>query len=344
MASRLNKSTKIWTLARDLGLSVQTDPTDAIRQFCERRVARIIHDFSGCRTLADLLGMVSNTVGTKFEIVTSENDLDEIQNRYIQRGETAFATLRAELQADTFGITIQRRKRDAWEPRFVSVIDCRGEKAAREYFTKWHELAHLLCLTDQMRLSFRRTHSDRHSKDPEETMMDIIAGHLGFLPALITPHAKGEISFRRIEVLREHLCPEASRESAVTGIARAWPTPVLLVRAELGLKANEARQANQIGFGFARQPHPVLRAVTIIENERARRAGFRIHSNMRAPERSIVHRVFEGHSPDGDADENLDWWESSDGNRLPSIPIRVHARRVWDRVEALIVPANRSYS
>jgi hypothetical protein len=339
MASKLNKSTKIWTLAKDLGLKVKSDPTEAIREYCEKRVVRIIHDFSGCRTLADLLNMVSNTLGTKFEIVRTDQDLDEVQTRYTEKGETAFATLHTELRADTFGITIQRRRRQEWEPRFVSVIDCRGKKASREYFTKWHELAHLLCLTDQMRLSFHRTHPNRQSKDPEETMMDVIAGHLGFLPMLIRPHAKGEISFEKIEVLRERLCPEASRESAVTGIVHAWPSPVSLVRAEVALKANEARQASQMGFSFAKQPLPALRAVTVIENEEARRAGFRIHPNMRVPERSIVHAVFEGQLHDGEADENLDWWESSDGSRLSSIPVRVHARRAWDRVEALIAPA-----
>lgn len=340
MASKLNKSTKIWTLARDLGLKVKDDPTDAIRQYCEKRVATVIHEFSGCRTLTELLDMVSNTLGTRFEIVTTDADLSEVQDRYVQKGESAFATLTTELGTGVFGITFQRRKRESWEPRFVSVIDCRGDKAAREYFTKWHELAHLLCLTDQMRLSFRRTHSDRQSKDPEESMMDVIAGHLGFFPALIRPHAKGDASFEKIESLRIRICAEASRESAITGIVHAWQSPVLLVRAELALRAEEVRQAKQMGFGFAAKPVPVLRAVTVIENGEARRARFRIHPNMRVPDRSIVHAVFDDQLRNGGADENLDWWESSDGKQLSSTPIRVDARRTWNGVEALIAPAS----
>jgi hypothetical protein len=41
MASKLSKSTKIWTLARDLRLKVKGDPTVAIREYCQQRVARI---------------------------------------------------------------------------------------------------------------------------------------------------------------------------------------------------------------------------------------------------------------------------------------------------------------
>ena len=339
MGSRLNRSTKIWTLARDLGLKVKdNDPALAIRQHCEKRVVGIIHDFSGCKTLSDLIEMVRGTLETKFEVVRNNKELCQVRDRYLQKGESGFVNLEAELSGEVFGITFQRRKREAWEPRFVSVIDCRGEKAPREYFTKWHEVAHLLCLTDQLRLSFRRTHSDRNSKDPEESMMDVIAGHLGFLPSLVGPHIDGEISFEAIDSLKERLCPEASRESAVAGFVQAWPTAVILVRAELALREEELRRAQQIGFGFVDRPAPVLRAVTVIANGEARRAGFRIHPRMRVPERSILHALFHGHRKTGEADENLDWWESSDGTRLASIPIRVRARRAWRTVEGLIAP------
>jgi len=61
-------------------------------------------------------------------------------------------------------------------------------------------------------------------------MMDVIAGHLGFLPSLLRPYAKGEISFDTIDSLKERLCPKASRESTVTGVVQAWPAPVILIR------------------------------------------------------------------------------------------------------------------
>ncbi len=339
MASRLDRSAKIWTLARDLGLKIKDEkPADAIRQFCEKRVATIIHDFSGCGTLSELLDMVSVRLGTTFEVVRTDQQLVGLREKFLKKGESAFANIEDELYGDVFGITIRRRKQEEWEREFVSVIDCRGDKAPREYFTKWHEVAHLLCLTDQLRLMFRRTHVERHSKDPEESMMDVIAGHLGFLPALIEPHAKGEISFEKIDSLRERLCPDASRESAVTGIVQAWPSPVILIRAEPAVRMAEARQAKQMGFGFASEPVPVLRAVTVIQNGQARRARFRIHPRMRVPESSILHAVFDGQLAITEADENLDSWGSSDGKNLPSMRIRVKARPTWQSVEGLIMP------
>jgi hypothetical protein len=48
MAARLSRSTEIWTLARDLRLKVKTDLTDAIREYCEKRVAHIIHVVTDC--------------------------------------------------------------------------------------------------------------------------------------------------------------------------------------------------------------------------------------------------------------------------------------------------------
>ena len=59
----------------------------------------------------------------------------------------------------------------------MAVIDCRGGKLARRFFTRWHEIAHRLT-----------THADRGDEepayrsehDPIERMMDEIAGHVGF--------------------------------------------------------------------------------------------------------------------------------------------------------------------
>jgi len=338
MASRLSRATKIWTLARDLGLKPKGDPVLAVREYCEQRVMGMIQEFSSCETLTDLIETVRGRLEATFEIVRDDEELRQIRDRYIEKREAAFANLEAELSRDVFGITFQRRKREPWEPRFVSVIDCRGDKAARKYFTKWHELAHLLCLTDQLRLAFRRTHSHHDSKDPEESMMDVIAGHLGFLPSLVRPHVTGEISFDTLDTMKEHLCPEASREAALTGFVQAWPTPVIFVKARLGFRKEQSGQLDQMNFGFRDHPVPALRATTTISNQEARRVGFRIHQNMRVPQSSILRAVFEGRLSTAESDEDLGWWEASDGTALPAVPIRVKARRAWEAVEGLITP------
>jgi hypothetical protein len=109
------------------------------------------------------------------------------------------------------------------ERQFISIIDCRGEKAVRSYYSKWHELAHLLTLTDQRRFKFCRTHSALVKKDPEEALMEKIAGHLGYLSDLVSRHAKGPISFEKIADIRTTLCPESSVYASIIRMTKSWP-------------------------------------------------------------------------------------------------------------------------
>jgi len=210
------------------------------------------------------------------------------------KGEKIFARLVEELHDDVFGITFRLYNRESWEPEFVSVIDCRGPKAARVYYTKWHEIAHLLVQTDQMRLSYRRTHCETGPKDPEEALIDVIAGKFAFYQPFIKEHAEGEISFEAIENLRARLCPEASQQSALIGFVNVWPEPCLLVQAQLALRKHEKPLPGQESFGFGEQPQPSLRAVKVSPNDAAREIGLTIFENMRVPEQSVIFRAFAG--------------------------------------------------
>ncbi len=110
----------------------------------------------------------------------------------------------------------------------VAVIDCRGDKAARVYYTKWHEIAHVLTLADETRTCFKRTHSSLNVEDLEERMMDMIAARLGFLPAMTIKfmRAFGDINFEAVDELREQLCPGASRQASLINFARFCPSRV----------------------------------------------------------------------------------------------------------------------
>ena len=334
----LKRNYKVHALANDLGIKPTGDPIREIVRFCEKRVRRFLRDFPDCLTLSQLLEISASKLGTRFEEIKSDEQLDEVRARYLRQGERAFASLHEELSSNVFGVTFKRLNRKAWELPYVSVIDCRGDKQFRSYYTKWHELGHLLILTDQMRLAFRRTHFGLDEKDPEEALVDVIAGAFGFLPDLVTPHAKGLASFEQIDTIRMKLCPEASQQSSLIGIAKAWPTPCILLQAQMGLKRGEHRELAQGTLGFQDRPKEVLRAVQVTSNEAARNAGFVIFPNMRIPERSLIHRVFAGDTTDGPVAEDLSWWESSDGSRLPNSKVLVQAQRSWDGVRALIMP------
>jgi hypothetical protein len=338
MASPLKSSIVVRTLARDLGIVHPTDPVSQIVTYCEERVRKFLREFPDSEGLSGLLELVTAKVQTCFRIVNNDHELISLRDEYLRRGEAAFANLPQELGPDVFGITLSLQERQAWELPFVSIIDCRGEKIWRGYFTKWHELAHLLTLTSQTRLAFKRTHC-AEIISPEESLMDIIAGRFAFYAPVIRKYAKGVISFEAIENLRQQLCPEASKQSSVIGITEAWPSPCLLVTAEMALKKGEQTGLNQGRFGFSKGPESKLRATRVKANDEARGVGFRIFENMRVPEQSVIFRVHENDLSYGDQSEDLSWWVSSDGTALGVYPVRVEARRsAGDFIEALISP------
>ena len=250
------------------------------------------------------------------EEIHSEADLEGIRDEYLAKGELIFANLANDLALpDDYAITIKVHPKQPWEPRFVSVIDCRGDKRFRTYFTKWHELAHLLTL--QMRLAFRRSHSRENSNDPEERLMDVIASSAGFLPVFMPDGVTGELSFESIMEIKKEFCPDASAQAALIGIVKAFPSPCILVQAELALKKEEALAQSQFEFGFQSRPKPSLRAVHATVNTAARKVGLQFFDKWRVPTTSVIADVFAkgGYV---EADEDLVWWSASNGKRLGS--------------------------
>jgi hypothetical protein len=338
VSNRLDTKPQIWRLAADLGLRTSESPSRRIRQLVIKRIKQIAAKF-GCASLNDLLSAAAAEVETIFEVIHSDDDVRQIQRRYVDKGEKAFANLHEELRgAGDYAITIRRVRREQWEPQFVSVIDCRGDKRYRSYFSKWHELAHLLTLTPQMRLIFRRTHADSATQDPEETLMDLIAADVGFLPALLASDAALEVNFDGIRRIKEASCPDASTQAATIGIVKALPVPCILVEARLALRKHERASAQQLGLAIAETiAAPALRAVIAIVNDAARDAGIRFHRHWRVPACSVIARVFAegGHAT---ATEDLSLWTTSSGSRLEPCPVVVEARKGWDSVQALLVP------
>jgi hypothetical protein len=286
-----------------------------------------------------LLAATAGEVETTFEEIHSDSDLQQVRSRYVSKGEKAFAKLDEELRgAEDYAITIRQVHREEWEPQFVSAIDCRGGEVFRSYFSRWHELAHLLTVTPQMRLVFRRTHSASTARDPEEVLMDAIAGEVGFLQDFLPVGASTDVSFARIRRIREECCPDASEEAATIGIVKALPVPCILLKAKLGLRKQESASALQMGMGLGeREPTPDLRAVYVTVNNAARDVGIRFYRNWRVPTESVISRVFANDEYSESA-EDLGWWVTSNGSSLDPCPVLVKAKKIRDSVQALLVP------
>jgi hypothetical protein len=152
-------------------------------------------EYGGCRSSDELLAICAQKTGTRFEVVESLAGLDTLVKTWVSRGEMQFATLEREFERGVLGVTFRLRRPHAWECPFVSVIDTRGERKHRAWFTKWHELGHLLILGTSSRLSFCRTHTPELIRDPEEALVDRIAGACAFHPELVRPFADGAPTF-----------------------------------------------------------------------------------------------------------------------------------------------------
>lgn len=334
MSQRKNETPlQIFKLARDLNLKPGADPVAAILNHCDRQIKGFLADMTGCASLSEMLEWVANKVGTVFRVVRSDTELLAVQKEFLDKGERRFANLVNDLSPEVFGITFRRQNAMQWEPAFVSVIDCRGEKAARSYFTKWHEIAHLLTLTNQLRLVFRRTHNSVGGEDPEERLMDRIAGKFGFYAPVFHKLITARISFFEIEKLRTELCPESSSQAALINFVKYWPAPCIFIRAEMGLNSREKAQLKQASFNFVEEPEEVLRAVRATANEKAKEIGFRLFDNMRVPEGSVISRTFQNRNLRNEDVEDFSLWAGQAARR-----VSVETRLIGTTVEALIVP------
>jgi hypothetical protein len=84
---------------------------------------------------------------------------------------------------------------------------------------------------------------------------------------------------------------------------------------------------------------PELRAVRVVTNEAAQGEKFVIPQNMRVPASSVIRSLFEA---DGERDaanhQDLGHWSDSKSKRLEGRAVAVEARRVADRVIAVVQP------
>jgi hypothetical protein len=338
MAPKLNGSIVIHRLAGDLGLRSSASPVEAVLSYCQRRVKEFLVDFADCGTPALLLQFLANKLSTRLCEIQTDQELRSLQREYVSRGETGFATLVNEFAADdTYGITLKLQKPHFWEPRYVSIVDSRGRKKQRSYHTKWHELGHLLILTDQTRLAYYRNHVQSQSKSAEESLVDVVAGEFSFYAPMIKPHTKGEISFGRIEEIRSALCPEASAYSSIMNLAKLWPTPAIWLEAKLARKRSQ-EDNGQGSFEFRQKSPPVLRAIHTLANAAAKELGLMIIPNFRVPTQSVIHQVFSSGTDSSSAREDLSLWCSSDGKRLPKCSVHIEAKRIGESIHALVRP------
>lgn len=350
---RLSDDPAVHRLARDLRLPRHGDPLLHIREYALGRVRQALAAFPGdVADLDTLRRVLANRFRLRVEFINDDTDIVRIAEEQADFHRLLGRRLDEEFgEGDTEGITLQRSAGDAVRFRYLAVVDARGRRASRAFYTAIHEITHLLVHPEQMAFpGFRRTPKpEEESKDPLERVVDHVAGHVGFYAPIFKPilkeamHRHGGLTFACLDEARLSARPSPSLQATALASISLVSGPVLFLHVDRARKKAEERalRSGQGSFDFAKKPpKPDLRAVTAAPNEAARRSRLAIHPHIRVPARSVISRAFEG-TDDVElrGDENQAWWENSTSGRLPELPLDVQATRRGRFVYGLIRPA-----
>jgi len=341
--TRWDQAPEIFSLADELGVGGAA-PVNGILDYCHRRIDAWVAEAGGVPNIDALESLVTQKLQMVFEEIRTDEDWERLKEVYARgKKEFVFGGIRTKFNDDhnlTYGALVERRNPGPTDlDRFVAVIDCRRSKLARRFFTRWHEIAHRLTThTDMPEPVYRSEH------DPIERMMDEIAGHVGFYDPLFQPAyqqanlGQHHLKFGTIETIINDAFPTASFQATLFACTRRLPTPVVYLEATLAHKKEVKRRLATPSLFDDDPPPGELRAVKVIPNKAAQRDGFTIPTNMRVPAASVIHRLFDAEPmTDGDGEECLSHWESQ-GRPLGRRAVVVEARKVPDRVIAIVQP------
>jgi hypothetical protein len=325
--------------AKRLGLPAHGNIEIALVRHATEAVDALLSKCSPAN-LSELLEHAATSLGLEIVEVHGDHDLQSLLERIPPTREPALARVRMELDDRTDAVVLQRQNPEPWERRYLAVINCRSWHAHRRYFSKWHELVHLLLEGRQLRLEFRRTSVER--KHPEEILVDKIAGELAFYSPIFVPILLEEIgenrrlTFAAIDRVRQRIAPEASWHATLLATVRQSPQPIYAIRAQLGLKKSEERQAKDLLSTVTEPPTAKLRVREAIANPAAEVLGIRVHLNMEVPADSVAAKAFD--SPSGTIQsgrEDLGLWRTS-GGPIGQGPLSVEGVRRGDDLWCLL--------
>ncbi|APZ93310.1 hypothetical protein [Fuerstiella marisgermanici] len=330
--SILDQEQDVVDLAEELGLT--GSPVAAIVNFCQAQIDTWVQEAGGVTSVSVLEAVVAKKLNVVFEEVHDDDDLADLKRRYVQKGEIVFAHIvENDLTPDTFGTMVLLK-----DGAHIAVIDCRGDKAARRFFTRWHEIAHLLVEPDCERQVFRS------SDEPLERLMDQIAGHVGFYDSIFTPlfgehvSAGDRLTFDIVEAIRQEFCPHASFQSTLYACHRRLATPLLYTEASMEYSVGERRGLSQMTMFDDDKPKKKLRIQRAVPNDAASEMNLTARWNMRVPESSVIHMAFQEDLTDATGEENLSTWTFSKGGYLMDCEVFIQARNVNGTVMATIQP------
>jgi len=281
----LTRHPRLKQLARNLHIPDDGDCLRELRDHALDSVQQMLKEWN-VETIDDLRFLVADKLSVKIEHIGDSQDVEILAEKYGQVMGSFRLLLRAEfIKGDTEGLLIDNPKPGKGGRDYLVIVDARGPRKARAYFTAWHELAHLLVYprTQAVFDGFRRAPTpEARLKDPVESAVDHIAGLLAFWEPLFKPAllkaASGDLSLEAIERACAEVAPGASLQSACLAAVRMWKEPVAFVTAAISTKSDGSS--------------PSLRVQNIVTNDAAREKGCEVRRQMRIPPTSAISKAY----------------------------------------------------
>jgi hypothetical protein len=352
----ISQDYRVAKLAKDLGLSARGDHLGHLTAHAVSKVRQIVDEWpERVESLETLLRIVASRLSVCVEYIRTNADVERIARERAAYSPTLAATLRCEfLKGTSEGNLIEHQDPRPGDRRYLAVIDARGDRAIRAYFTAWHEISHVLTTPPQLEFKlFRRTPSaEEVRKDPVESAVDHIAGTIAFYEPIFAPALSAEIArfggitIEAIQRARDTVAPSASLYAAIVSAVRLHSEPLCFVRAEKRLKPVEQRKLGstqeELALGLRpEQVVPKLRLVDVVLNDGARNCQLRLHAHLRVPTKSLISLIHQDLIiTERDALEDQAWWETTADGPLPSMSFRVTAVRKGESVYGLIQPVS----
>lgn len=316
--------------AHALGLRGSRGLRSAIVRSSVERIQGWAEEFGIAFTgVEDVLELVKNQTRVETVRVESDEQLAEIARQYSRDVATRQVQLEFEFnRMNTEALVFQRDQQARSAPKFVAVVDARGDRVNRAWFGERHEPTHLLIRDPSTGLVWRRRGADKPT--PVERLVDDVASEIGFWAPFVEPLVREELRrggpvLEAFERLRAAIAPEASRAASYRAFARYVETPLLIVYCkESCRKADE--KLGRLSGSWA------LRVADAIESPSARRESLFIPDNYRIPTHSCIHSSVRSGLPLVE-DDNLWLWTDSSGSRRPAVRVRVYADGAWACLE-----------
>lgn len=301
--------------------------TDDVTKACLARVAPVVENLLPCTGEQIALGLGHHLCVT-FEEVRHADDVEQLEERYLKgKKEIGFAQLRGELEhPGVDALLFQRMHAADGEPdRWVAVLNLR-DSDARAYWNRFHEITHRIAEPPQKVLPFRRHRFE--AKSPVESLIDSVAAELAFygpvfLPLVERYARRSKLSFDVIDSIRAEYAPSASLLSTANAVVKHWPGPAAALTAEMRGRLHSPNSDRAI------------RVMPQGYSDLASKAGLTLIPNMRVPSGSPIEETFHTGVAQ-DSTEHLGAWGTSQGKRLARIDVYTSARRIGDRVYALL--------